>query len=74
MSIEALTEFEQGQIGERQTLPDRYLGLSETEMTERIAAARAALGGRLLILGHHYQRDEVIQFADLTGDSFKAGL
>ena len=37
----------------------------------RIAAAKAALGRRLVILGHHYQRDEVIKFADYTGDSFK---
>ena len=40
-------------------------------MAERIARARADLGERLLILGHHYQRDEVIRFADCTGDSFK---
>jgi quinolinate synthase len=40
-------------------------------MDARIAAARRALGSRLLILGHHYQRDEVIKFADYTGDSFK---
>jgi quinolinate synthase len=40
-------------------------------MDRRLAAARAALGRRLVILGHHYQRDEVIKFADYTGDSFK---
>jgi quinolinate synthase len=40
-------------------------------MSLRIEAARAALGDRLVILGHHYQRDEVIKFADHTGDSFK---
>jgi quinolinate synthase len=40
-------------------------------MERRIAAARAALGSRLVILGHHYQRDEVIRFADYTGDSWK---
>jgi quinolinate synthase len=40
-------------------------------MDARIAAARAKLGRRLVILGHHYQRDEVIKFADYTGDSFK---
>ena len=37
----------------------------------RAAAAKAALGDRVFVLGHHYQRDEVIQFADVTGDSFK---
>lgn len=40
------------------------------EILDRIRAARARLGTQLLILGHHYQRDEVIQFADRTGDSF----
>ena len=71
MEVEQLTRFENTQIGERQPLPDRYLGLSDDEMAERIARARADLGERLLILGHHYQRDEVIRFADCTGDSFK---
>src|ERR1700679_2051423 len=40
-------------------------------MDERIAAARANLGATTVILGHHYQRDEVVRFADLTGDSYK---
>jgi quinolinate synthase len=40
-------------------------------MDDRIAAARRALGSRVVILGHHYQRDEVIKFADHTGDSYK---
>ena len=71
MDVELLTSFEKEQIGERQPLPERYLGLPDDEMEERIARARAALGSRLLILGHHYQRDEVIRFADYTGDSFK---
>lgn len=71
MSVELLTDHEQGALAERQSLPDRYLGLSDEEMQQRIAAARAALGDRLMILGHHYQRDEVITFADYTGDSFK---
>ena len=71
MSVEFLTDYEKSQIGERQSLPDRYLGLSDEEMQQRIARARDALGDRLLILGHHYQRDEVIAFADRTGDSFK---
>ena len=48
-----------------------YFGLSDAELYERIEAARCALGSRLVILGHHYQRDDVICHADLTGDSFK---
>jgi quinolinate synthase len=71
MNVNLLTEYEKTQISERQPLPDRYLGLPEEEMDLRIAAAKAALGERLVILGHHYQRDEVIRFADYTGDSFK---
>src|SRR5690242_21681254 len=71
MLLPVLTEYEQAHISERQALPERYLGLSDEELDRRIAAARAALGTRLVILGHHYQRDEVIKFADFTGDSFK---
>ena len=52
-------------------LPGRYLGMAEEEMHRRIAAARAELGSRLAILGHHYQRDEIIRYADFRGDSFK---
>ena len=69
--LPVLTAYEKENIGERQPLPERYLGLSDEEMDARIAAARATLGRRLVILGHHYQRDEVIKFADYTGDSFK---
>src|SRR6266498_3475147 len=71
MLIPLLTEFEKEHISERQPLPEQYLGLSDAEMATRIGAARAKLGNRLVILGHHYQRDEVIKFADYTGDSFK---
>ncbi len=69
--LPVLTEFEKQRIGERQPLPERFLGLSDEEMDTRITAARQALGSRLVILGHHYQRDEVFKFADYTGDSFK---
>ena len=69
--IPLLTEFEKESISERQPLPEQYLGLSDAEMDVRIAAARAKLGDKLVILGHHYQRDEVIKYADYTGDSFK---
>jgi quinolinate synthase len=44
---------------------------SDPDLVARATAARAALGGRAFVLGHHYQRDEVIAFADVTGDSFK---
>lgn len=44
---------------------------SDPALVERARAAKEELGGRVFVLGHHYQRDEVIQFADVTGDSFK---
>ncbi|SCL68897.1 quinolinate synthetase [Micromonospora citrea] len=44
---------------------------SDPDLVARAAAAKAALGDKVFVLGHHYQRDEVIQFADVTGDSFK---
>src|SRR5262245_58966092 len=71
MLLPVLTAYEKEHISERQPLPERYLGLSDEEMDRRIAAARSTLGRRLVILGHHYQRDEVIKFADYTGDSYK---
>src|SRR3989337_3131233 len=48
-----------------------YLDLSEEELDRRISTAKEALGDRLLILGHHYQQDDVIKFADFRGDSLK---
>ncbi|HJR37274.1 MAG TPA: quinolinate synthase NadA, partial [Nocardioidaceae bacterium] len=44
---------------------------SDPDLVARATAAKEALGERVFVLGHHYQRDEVIQFADVTGDSFK---
>src|SRR5215472_6191234 len=44
---------------------------SDPTLVRRAERARAALGDRAFVLGHHYQRDEVIRFADVTGDSFK---
>jgi quinolinate synthase len=69
--IPLLTEFEKEHISERQALPEKYLGLSDHDMEVRIGAAKEKLGSKLVILGHHYQRDEVIRFADYTGDSFR---
>ncbi|MEZ5316338.1 MAG: quinolinate synthase NadA [Vicinamibacterales bacterium] len=71
MQIQVLTDYEKTRLSERQPLPEAYLRLDEAEMEIRIAAAKAALGRRLVILGHHYQRDEVIRWADHTGDSLK---
>jgi quinolinate synthase len=71
MLIPLLTDYEKDHIGERQPLPERYLRLADDELDHRIAAAKRALGRRVVILGHHYQRDEVIKFADYTGDSYK---
>ncbi|HIY65174.1 MAG TPA: quinolinate synthase NadA [Candidatus Agrococcus pullicola] len=51
-------------------LPERYTNASEAELTRWITEARAALGERVRILGHFYQRDEVVQHADFVGDSF----
>ena len=51
-------------------LPERYADATPADLEYRITAAKATLGDRLFILGHHYQRDEVIQFADARGDSY----
>ncbi len=50
---------------------ENYLALPDHSMDGRIAEARAKLGATTILLGHHYQRDEVIRFADFTGDSYK---
>jgi quinolinate synthase len=50
---------------------ENYLELPDHSMGGRIAKARAQLGATTIVLGHHYQRDEVIRFADYTGDSYK---
>jgi quinolinate synthase len=51
--------------------PGALPAASDPSLAERARVARAALGDRAFLLGHHYQRDEVIEFADVTGDSFK---
>ena len=70
-TVDVLTRYEREHIRERQALPERYLGLAPEVLERRIAETKAKLGRRLVILGHHYQRDEVIRFADYTGDSWK---
>ncbi|MFZ9689327.1 MAG: quinolinate synthase NadA, partial [Phycisphaerales bacterium] len=52
-------------------LPERYRSMEEGALAAAITARRAELGSKVLILGHHYQQDAVVQHADLTGDSLK---
>jgi quinolinate synthase len=52
-------------------LPPRYTAMGQNELAAAIRARKAEMGSRLVILGHHYQQDDVIQFADFTGDSLK---
>jgi quinolinate synthase len=55
----------------QQPLPEIYTQLSDAELNIRIRAAKDALGPRVAVLGHHYQQDAIIEFADFTGDSFE---
>lgn len=55
----------------QQVLPQEYRDASDEELQERIKSAKARLGNKLLILGHFYQRDEIIVHADFVGDSFQ---
>ncbi|HYI63164.1 MAG TPA: quinolinate synthase NadA [Acidimicrobiales bacterium] len=55
-------------------LPDRYTGAADNDLASRIQAAKATLGDRLFILGHHYQRDEVMRWADARGDSYRLSV
>ena len=52
-------------------IPREYVGLSGDELDRRIKAAKAKLGDKVVILGHHYQREDIIKYADYRGDSFK---
>jgi len=55
-------------------LPEQYLQSTPEELADRIATAKATLGERVFILGHHYQRDEVMRWADAKGDSFRLSV
>jgi quinolinate synthase len=55
----------------QEPLPTEYTSLDDTQIRERICCAKTELGSRLLILGHHYQRDAIIEHADFRGDSYK---
>jgi quinolinate synthase len=55
-------------------LPERYTSATPDQLDEMIGAAKAALGERLFILGHHYQRDEVMRWADARGDSYRLSV
>jgi quinolinate synthase len=55
-------------------LPDRYRDASQEALAEMIATAKATLGDRVFILGHHYQRDEVMVWADARGDSYRLSV
>lgn len=56
------------------TVPEPYLALDDESIAARIREAKRELGRSLVILGHHYQRDDVIEHADITGDSYKLAL
>lgn len=58
-------------MGSQASLPEMYRIMSPDELDTRISDARRVLGEDLVILGHHYQRDEIIRHADFRGDSFK---
>src|SRR4051794_32794569 len=61
-------------ILEKPLVLEDFLVMSDEEVAERIALARRELGGRVVILGHHYQRDDVIRHADITGDSYQLSV
>jgi len=70
--------LEKERVGEEDVnnehLLETYLRMTDAEINERIEKARKELGSRVVILGHHYQRDDVIEHADLTGDSYQLSV
>ena len=74
-SIETVPLAEERSFGFwQQDIPQEYGSLEAGEIIERIRVARERLGERCVLLGHHYQREDIIQFADIKGDSFKLAL
>ena len=70
-NLKSKTLAEELKAGVRwQRVPAEYRTLDTDEIIERTKHARAKLGNKIMVLGHHYQRDEVIQFADFRGDSY----
>jgi len=71
-NLRTKTLEEEFQAGVRwQKVPTRYLKLTPEELTQGITFARNEIGSKAVLLGHHYQRDDVIKFADFTGDSYQ---
>jgi len=73
-----ITVLDKEKVGEEDvqnaSLLEDYLKMSDAEIAERIERSRKTLGSRVVILGHHYQRDDVIAHADLTGDSYQLSV
>ena len=70
LETEPLTN-EPGFLLWQKDIPEAYWGLGGKALVDRINQAKARLAGKAIVLGHHYQREDIIQFADLKGDSFK---
>ncbi len=71
-NLRTLTLEEEFKSGVRwQKVPIRYLKMTPEELNASIASARETLGDQVLLLGHHYQREDVFKYADLSGDSYK---